>query len=132
MILCPHCERPLEGHDGGHCARRMSRRFFFGLCAGAVGAIVTPEQPGITIATWTRSAERAYFASELGLYKLAGDSSRHGKTPTATIIAQVTPGGQWHKFSNEPAIPYTIEQDYEFSSEHDPTPVGPARKVYGR
>ncbi len=71
MILCPHCERPLEGHDGGHCARRMSRRFFFGLCAGAVGAIVTPEQPGITIATWARSAERAYFASELGLYRLA-------------------------------------------------------------
>ncbi len=53
-------------------------------------------------------------------------------TVVATVTCEITPGGQWHKFSNEPAVPYTIGQDYEFSSEHDPTPVGPARKVYGR
>lgn len=37
-ILCPRCEKPVEGHDDAGCRRRMSRRFFFGLAAGAVVA----------------------------------------------------------------------------------------------
>ncbi len=105
MILCPHCERPLEGHDAGHCARRMSRRFFFGLCAGAAGAIVAPEQPGITIATWTRSAERAYFASELGLYEMYGGTRGGGRSylmarlraEAAALLNRPTP--EWAKAS---------------------------------
>ena len=34
-LYCPHCERPLDGHDDKACARKMSRRWFFGVCAGA-------------------------------------------------------------------------------------------------
>lgn len=38
MIYCPRCEKPLEGHDDGACARRMSRRFFFGVVGGGIVA----------------------------------------------------------------------------------------------
>lgn len=44
-ILCPHCERSMEsGHDLEACARkRMSRRFFFGVMAGAAVAVSAPQ-----------------------------------------------------------------------------------------
>ncbi len=46
-ILCPHCERTMEpGHDTDACARkRMSRRFFFGVMAGAAVAVAAPQKP---------------------------------------------------------------------------------------
>ena len=45
-LVCPRGERPMEGHDEAACARRMSRRYFFGLGAGAVAAaIVVPQLP---------------------------------------------------------------------------------------
>lgn len=35
-LVCPHCERELgESHDDATCQRRMTRRYFFGVCAGA-------------------------------------------------------------------------------------------------
>lgn len=37
-LVCPQCEKPMEGHDEGSCARRMSRRYFFAVSAGAVAA----------------------------------------------------------------------------------------------
>lgn len=37
-LYCPHCERTLAGHDEGHCRRRMSRRFFFGLVVAPLAA----------------------------------------------------------------------------------------------
>jgi hypothetical protein len=37
-LICPRCEKPLEGHDEAACVRRMSRRFFFGVCVGGVAA----------------------------------------------------------------------------------------------
>jgi hypothetical protein len=37
-LICPRCEQPLEGHDEVACVRRMSRRFFFGVCVGGVAA----------------------------------------------------------------------------------------------
>jgi hypothetical protein len=40
MIYCPHCDKPLgESHDDKGCNRRMSRRYFFGVIAGAVAAV---------------------------------------------------------------------------------------------
>jgi len=43
-VLCGRCERALDGHDAKACERRMSRRFFFGVCAGAgVAAATIPE-----------------------------------------------------------------------------------------
>lgn len=42
-LVRPRCERPLEGHSERECARKMSRRWFFGLCAGAVLAIPKPQ-----------------------------------------------------------------------------------------
>ncbi len=45
MILCPRCERPLEGHDDGHCHRRMSRRHFLFSGAAAAALIVVPPLP---------------------------------------------------------------------------------------
>lgn len=38
-MLCPRCEKPLEGHDEAACERRMSRRYFFGVAAGVATAI---------------------------------------------------------------------------------------------
>lgn len=35
-LYCPRCSKPLDGHDAKVCGRRLSRRFFFGVCAGAV------------------------------------------------------------------------------------------------
>jgi hypothetical protein len=42
MILCPHCEREIEGpHNADACRRkRMSRRRFFGTLFGAIAAPV--------------------------------------------------------------------------------------------
>lgn len=43
-LVCPRCEKPLEGHDEAACVRRMSRRYFFGAMAGgAVLAAAGPE-----------------------------------------------------------------------------------------
>jgi hypothetical protein len=36
QLICPRCEKPLDGHDDGGCARRMSRRFFFGVVGGGI------------------------------------------------------------------------------------------------
>ncbi len=44
MIYCPHCEKPLEGHDAGACRRKLSRRYFFGLLGGAVAALALPKR----------------------------------------------------------------------------------------
>lgn len=44
-LHCPRCEKPIDGHDEGACARRMSRRFFFGTLAGGVAAAVVPRIP---------------------------------------------------------------------------------------
>jgi hypothetical protein len=41
-ILCPKCEKPLEGHDEGNCKRKMSRRFFMGAATGLVVAAAIP------------------------------------------------------------------------------------------
>lgn len=46
-LVCPRCEKPLAGHDDGGCERRMSRRFFFGLCAGA--AVVASGMELVTV-----------------------------------------------------------------------------------
>lgn len=40
--MCPRCERAMEGHDDAECSRKMSRRFFFGVCAGAAKELVIP------------------------------------------------------------------------------------------
>lgn len=32
----------MEGHDSAACNRRLSRRYFFGLCAGAAGIVAAP------------------------------------------------------------------------------------------
>lgn len=43
-MVCPRCEKPLEGHDEAACERRMSRRYFFGVAVGAVaGAMALPK-----------------------------------------------------------------------------------------
>lgn len=48
MIHCPHCSRSIESHDGKPCPRKFSRRFFFGLMAGAGAAVVLP----VTLPEW--------------------------------------------------------------------------------
>ncbi len=49
-ILCPNCEKPIEGHDDSACRRRMSRRYFFGaLGGGIVTAVVAPAIIGDTL-----------------------------------------------------------------------------------
>ena len=35
-LVCPRCEESLTGHDEAKCARRMSRRYFFGAMAGGL------------------------------------------------------------------------------------------------
>ncbi len=47
MILCPHCERPLdEKHAEKGCKRDgFSRRSFFGLFTGAAMALALPAEP---------------------------------------------------------------------------------------
>lgn len=52
-LVCPRCEKPLEGHDEKACEMRMSRRYFFGLAAGAVavaaGVQALPEWEQFTV-----------------------------------------------------------------------------------
>jgi hypothetical protein len=42
-LVCPRCEKALSEHDEEACARRMSRRYFFGIAAGAAVAVAAPE-----------------------------------------------------------------------------------------
>lgn len=50
-LICPRCEKPLEGHEDSACRRRMSRRYFFGALGGlAVAAVAIPKVAGITSA----------------------------------------------------------------------------------
>ncbi len=45
-LLCPRCEKLLgESHDANGCKRRMSRRFFFGLCAAPLVAKIAAKVP---------------------------------------------------------------------------------------
>lgn len=37
-LVCPRCERELDGHDEEKCRRKMSRRFFLGAATGIVVA----------------------------------------------------------------------------------------------
>ncbi len=56
-ILCPNCEKPIEGHNDSACRRRMSRRYFFGALGGGIAAAaIAPtiigdlsEQPSIRV-----------------------------------------------------------------------------------
>lgn len=42
-LICPFCEKAIEGHDEAACERRMSRRFFFQVAAGAAAvAVISP------------------------------------------------------------------------------------------
>lgn len=43
-LVCPRCEKPIEGHDDAACERRMSRRFFFQAVAGAAVAVSVAPQ----------------------------------------------------------------------------------------
>ena len=46
MLLCPNCEKPLGSeHDDRACARRMSRRFFFGIAVAPLAAAVAGRLP---------------------------------------------------------------------------------------
>ena len=43
MLICPHCERPMdEKHRRDGCKGRFTRRFFFGLLAGIGAAVALP------------------------------------------------------------------------------------------
>lgn len=46
-LHCPRCDKSLEGHDEAACARRMSRRFFFQVAAGAAVVVAVPGQLAI-------------------------------------------------------------------------------------
>lgn len=53
-ILCPKCERSLDGHSEADCARKMSRRYFFGLgaAAAAIALGLAPKLPRLTEESW--------------------------------------------------------------------------------
>lgn len=69
-IVCPRCEKPLAGHDDAGCERRMSRRFFFGLCAGA--AVVAS---GMELVTVVEAAPEALIVTAAPKVLLAGRHS---------------------------------------------------------
>jgi hypothetical protein len=63
-LVCPRCEESLEGHDEGACARRMSRRYFFGVVGGGlVAAAVAPQIAKISHTFYVRKPPR-YLTSK--------------------------------------------------------------------
>lgn len=40
-MVCPRCEKPMADHDDQACESRMSRRYFFGVAAGAAAGIAS-------------------------------------------------------------------------------------------
>lgn len=65
-LVCPRCEKSLEGHDEAACSRRMSRRFFFQVAAGGAVAIAVAEpllESGIAIAR--KSSNRFLTVEEI-------------------------------------------------------------------
>jgi hypothetical protein len=43
-LICPRCEKPLDGHDDQACQRKMSRRYFFGMFGAAAAAAIAAPQ----------------------------------------------------------------------------------------
>lgn len=57
-LVCPRCEKSLEGHDEAACSRKMSRRFFFQVAAGAAITIAVADpvlNSGVAIARASRN-----------------------------------------------------------------------------
>jgi hypothetical protein len=63
-LVCPRCEESLEDHDDTACARRMSRRYFFGVVGGGlVAAAVGPQIAKISHTFYVRKPPR-YLTSK--------------------------------------------------------------------
>ena len=69
MIYCPRCEKPLDGHDEGACARRMSRRFFFfGVVGGGIVAaqalpLIAEAPKVVEVKIWENATREWVFTS---------------------------------------------------------------------
>jgi len=87
MIVCPRCERPVSEHERP-CVNRQTRRFFFGLMAGAATISLTPED---------FSHGNVVLATCSDAYKAITD------TYTATALYRRWPGGMgFHQTFPEP------------------------------
>ncbi len=83
-LLCPKCERPLDGHDNDRCKRKLSRRFFLGAAAGVVIASCIPssisslEKLSLSPVAWFTGA-RAMFSEKNGCLVTSRLSEKRSK-----------------------------------------------------
>lgn len=121
MIHCPHCSRSIESHDGKPCPRKFSRRFFFGLMAGAGAAVAVPKQGWITFANGSKIAvgptnlhgdyylsvtNSSYYLGQLENVRPILQRQIERRTQVSTRIIRDT-DGKMHVFQSSLAIPGT-------------------------
>lgn len=94
MIHCPHCSRSIESHDGKPCARKFSRRFFFGLMAGAVAAVATQPLAGNQFLTPTRSAYATLNAGDRLVVNFTGTPA---ELSMLSVLMQNPATGEYHQ-----------------------------------
>lgn len=86
MIYCPRCEKPLDGHDEGACARRMSRRFFFGVVGGGLVAaqaiVAQPEAPRVLTVWGTQEGDWVFTVGPV--------AHPHGLPPEFRLIYEAS------------------------------------------
>lgn len=68
-LVCPRCEKSLEGHDEAACVRRMSRRYFFGAMAG--GAVLAATGPELAKAATTELILRQFNIQDVNRWDIA-------------------------------------------------------------
>ncbi len=88
MLICPHCEKPLEGHDESGCRRRMSRRFFFGLCVAPLAARIAGAVPLDKIVVTYRYSNPYAWAVKTGLLSAERARELCGAAPDTVMAAE--------------------------------------------
>lgn len=105
-LVCPHCERPLEGHEDKACRRRMSRRWFLGALGGVVAAVVLPKRvptgglfdPKADVAgQWARSRLGELSIDDFAARYIEPAAKRIAMEIDRAFLESVTVTEHWHK-----------------------------------
>lgn len=106
-LICPRCEKPLEGHSEADCARKMSRRWFLGATLGAVaGVVIAPTLPVNPFLTPVRSA---YATLGVGNRLVVNFTGTLAELSTLCVIMQNPATGEYHQV--EHSVNPLIEQE---------------------
>lgn len=95
-ILCPHCEKPLSEHARPCAPKGMTRRFLFGLFAGAAAAMAIPD-------VWGKGELLPVGSIAVGLGDLIYQENGLPFNATGRVI-----GGRERRRTTNPMVTYSV------------------------